>query len=242
MEIYLTITFRIVTIMALLLCATLFVMGKRPIGELPVFDFLVLLVIGTVVGADIAQPDASHLPIAFAVVLVAGLQRLVSFLVTKSRRFRKVVTFEPTVVVYNGRLIYANIKRVHYTIDEIIMLLREKEIFDIGKVEYGIVEANGKLSVLQKPEFENPTMGDMKLPYPPSGNAVTVIMEGRIQRSNLQTLALDEQDLLRMLGERGVSLTDTAYASIDNKGKLSLSTYDETALDPFTRNGRNKAK
>ena len=242
MEIYLTITFRIVTIMALLLFATLFIMGKRPIGELPVFDFLVLVVMGSIVGADIAGPDAAHLPIAFSVVLMAAVQRLVSFFVTKSRRFRKAVTFEPTIVVYNGRLIYANIKRIRFTIDEIIMLLREKEIFDIGKVEYGIVEANGKMSVLRKPEFESPTLGDMKLPYPPKGNAVTVVMEGQIQLSNLKALALGEQDLLHMLDKSGTSLADTAYASIDSKGKLSLSTYNETAHDPFAHSGSDKAR
>lgn len=51
---------RVVTILPLLLFVTLF-MGKRAIGELPVFDFLIIITLDAVVGADIADPDIHHL-------------------------------------------------------------------------------------------------------------------------------------------------------------------------------------
>ncbi len=237
MDTYLIIAFRIVTIMALLLAATLFVMGKRPIGELPVFDFLVLVVMGAIAGADISQPDIPHLHIAFAVVLLAALQRLVSFFVVKSRRFRKVVTFEPTVVVCGGRLVFANIRRIHYSADEVLMMLREKNVFDISLVEYGIIEANGKISVLKKPEHESATAGDLKLPHPPSGNAVTVVLEGHIQRRNLQAVAMREPELLAQLKQQGADLCDVFFASVDGSGGLHISTYGEPAADVFSQDG-----
>lgn len=240
MDIYLIIGFRIVTIMALLLAATLFVMGKRPIGELPVFDFLVLVVMGSIVGADIADPNVEHLPTAFAVVLLAALQRLVSFFVLKSRRFRKTVTFEPTVVVCGGRLVFANIRRIHYSVDEVLMMLRGKNVFDISLVEYGIIEANGKISVLKKPEYENVTAGDLELPYPPSGNAVTVVMEGHIQGRNLDAVAMREPELLAQLKQQGADLHDVFFASVDCSGGLHISTYGEEAADVFSQDGRKK--
>ncbi len=139
MDTYLLVFVRLVSIMALLLIATLFVMGKQPIGELPVFDFLVLIVMGSIVGADIADPDIEHLPTAFAVVVLACVQRLFSFLSMRFRKFRKIIAFEPTVILHNGKLIHRNIKRIHYSVDEILMLLRERSIFDIDAVEYGIL-------------------------------------------------------------------------------------------------------
>ncbi|MCS3600250.1 uncharacterized membrane protein YcaP (DUF421 family) [Bacillus sp. JUb91] len=36
-------------------------MGKRAIGELPIFDFLIIITLGAVVGADIADPSIKHL-------------------------------------------------------------------------------------------------------------------------------------------------------------------------------------
>lgn len=85
---------RIVTIFPLILLTTLY-MGKRSIGELPVFDFLVIISLGAVVGADIADPNIEHLHTSFAIVLIGIIQRTVSYLVIRSRKFGKWITFEP---------------------------------------------------------------------------------------------------------------------------------------------------
>lgn len=36
-------------------------MGRRSIAELPVFDFLVVITLGAVVGADLADPNIDHI-------------------------------------------------------------------------------------------------------------------------------------------------------------------------------------
>ena len=234
METYLIVLFRIVTIMILLLGATLFIMGKRPIGELPVFDFLVLVVMGAVVGADIADPNIEHLPTAFAVVILAILQRSFSFFSLKFRKFRKLITFEPTVVLFNGKLIHRNIKRIHYSIDEIIMMLREYEVFDISKVEYGIVEANGKLSIVRKPQHEKVTIKDLNLPYPASDVPVTIIMDGKLNDNNIKELKLSQQDVLNLMRQQGLNAVDEVfYATIDGNNNMNISKYDETVKDFF---------
>lgn len=66
---------RIITILPLLLIVTL-LMGKRAIGELPVFDFLIIVTLGAVVGADIADPSIHHLPTAMAIIGIGILQKL----------------------------------------------------------------------------------------------------------------------------------------------------------------------
>jgi uncharacterized membrane protein YcaP (DUF421 family) len=68
MEVYLSILFRTVTIMLILLFFTVFVMGKKSIGEMPVFDTLTIIVLGNVVGAVIVDGEIEHLPTIFAVV------------------------------------------------------------------------------------------------------------------------------------------------------------------------------
>lgn len=121
-------------------------MGKRSIGELPVFDFLVILALGAVVGADIADPKIEHLHTAVAIVLIGLLQRGVSILAIKVRKFGKMITFEPTVVIHNGGLIEENLKKVRYSIDNILQMLREKDTFSLDEVELAVLEANGRLS------------------------------------------------------------------------------------------------
>lgn len=68
---------RVCTIIPLLLLVTLF-MGKRSIGELSVFDFIIIITLGSVAGADIAEPDVRHISIAVAVLTLGILQRVVS--------------------------------------------------------------------------------------------------------------------------------------------------------------------
>ena len=60
---FLIILMRIVTAMALLLFLTLKT-GRRKISEMPVYDFLTIIVIGSVIGADISEPDVAHLPMS----------------------------------------------------------------------------------------------------------------------------------------------------------------------------------
>ena len=68
---------RILTILPLLLFTTLF-MGKRAIGEIPVFDFLIVIILGAVVGADIADPNIEHAPTFIAIIFIGLFQRVVA--------------------------------------------------------------------------------------------------------------------------------------------------------------------
>lgn len=140
---------RIITILPLLLFVTLF-MGKRSIGELPVFDFLVVITLGSVVGADIADPKVEHIHTAFAVVGVALLQRLITNLILRNRKIGKALTFEPTIVIMDGIFKVENLRKIHYSLDNVLQMLREKEVFDVSDVQIGIVEANGRISVYKK--------------------------------------------------------------------------------------------
>ena len=122
---------RIVTIIPLLLFTTLF-MGKRAIGELPVFDFLIVIILGALVGADIAEPDIKHLPTAFAIIAIGVFQRIVTRWKISNRKIGRLLTFEPTVVLQNGKFVNENLKKIRYSIDNILQMLREKDVFDIN--------------------------------------------------------------------------------------------------------------
>lgn len=232
---YLIVLFRVISIMIILLFTTLFIMGKRPIGELPVFDFLSLVVIGAIVGADIAEPKIKHLPTIFAIIMLAALQRLVSEMIIKNKRFKKWVTFEPTVIIQNGMLIHKNIKKIKYSIDEVLMLLREKDIFDIGQIEYGIIESSGKVSILKKTEHDNVVKRDIDILGPKAKLPIAIVVERELQLSNINRLNLAEEDVLMRLKEKGYKdIDEIFFASMDKDGNISISPYNEEAdvLEP----------
>jgi Predicted membrane protein len=213
---------RIVTIFPLMLVVGLF-MGKRSIGELPVFDFLVIIALGAVVGADIADPKIEHIHTAVAIILIGLLQRVVSSLTIKSRKFGKLITFEPTVVVYQGNLLMSNLKKVRYSIDNISQMLREKDIFHLGDVELAVLEANGKLSVYKKDQKSVPALEDLGLVKQQSSLSYPLIIEGNVLQETLTFIRKDLSWLASQLQAKKLRQDDVVYASVDTNGEIYVS-------------------
>lgn len=218
---------RIITIIPLLLLMTIY-MGKRAIGELPIFDFLIIVTLGAVVGADIADPSIKHFPTAVAIILIAILQRIVANWKISNRKFGRLITFEPTVVVQNGKFLDNNLKKDRYSIDNILQMLREKAVFDINEVETAIIEANGSLSVLKKPNTIPITPEDMNIVKTTSVISFPIIIEGTIYTSVLRYFNLNEIWLKQQLIEQGITDIKTVFfASINHDQHLHVSLKDD---------------
>ncbi|MBL4937274.1 DUF421 domain-containing protein [Clostridium sp. YIM B02515] len=227
MNTYFLILIRTITIMSVTLFSILLIMGKRPIGELPVFDYLIIITLGSVVGADIAEPNINHAHIAFAIIILALFQKSVTLLALKSKLIKKLVTFEPTIVIKNGKFIYKNLKHAKYSIDEVLMLLREKDIFDINEVYLAILEPNGNLSALKHSQYETVTLKNMNIkhsdPHPP----LTIIHEGNFVQENLSALKISKEEIIERLPKEGFNdYKNIVYASIDTEGNINISPYD----------------
>jgi len=220
---YLKLTFRIVSVMGLLLFLVL-ITGRRKMGELPVFDFLTIIILGNVVGADIADPKIPQLPTAYAVVLLIGIQYLISYATIRSRKFGSKVSFGPTVIIQNGKFIKSNMKKIRYSIENTLMFLREKGIFDINEVEFAIVEDSGNISVMKKGQYQPLTPDDMQIIPKQKGISLPLIIEGKIYEKNLKKLNLDKGWLESQLRSNGIkSIDEVFYSDINPEGKLYIS-------------------
>ena len=209
----LVVSMRIVTIIPLLLFLTL-IMGKRSIGELPVFDFIIVLILGAVVGADIADPKIHHIHTVVAIILIALLQRFVTKVILANRKIGKKLTFEPTIVVHEGKFLDANMKKIRYSLDNVLQMLREKDIFNVSDVHLAIIEANGKLTVHKKTD-------NSSFAYP-------VIIEGKIYEDTLQKLNAEKSWLKDQLKQKGIANVENVfYASLNEKKELHISLKDQ---------------
>ena len=218
---------RIITILPLLLFITIF-MGKRVIGELPIFDFLVVIILGAVVGADIADPNIEHFPTVIAIIAIALLQKGVAKWKLSNRKIGRLLTFEPTIVVQDGKFVTTNLEKIHYSIDNILQMLREKEVFDIKDVETAIVEANGSLSVWKKPSKNTVTREDMNIIQTASSISYPIIVEGTMYEEVLEKFNVDDFWLKQQLSYQGVVELDSVfYASINKNHEVHISLKDD---------------
>ncbi|GAE28954.1 DUF421 domain-containing protein [Halalkalibacter hemicellulosilyticus] len=224
---------RIMTILPLLLLMTLY-MGRRSIGQMPVFDFLIMMTLASVTGADIADPSIQHTYTAFAIVVIALFQKVVSTLLIKRRPFAKWITFHPIEVIRDGKLIKANLQNVQYSIDNILQLLRQKDIFNIEDVYSAIIEANGSLSVQKKANKVTPTREEFNLPNQIDTIAYPVIVEGRFMKEVITHLNTTEESLRQQLIDKGIHrIEDIFLCTMTRSGDTQLSYTTKQHLNPY---------
>lgn len=222
---------RIYTIYPLLLAVVLF-MGRRSIGQLPVFDFLIILSLGSVVGADIADPKIQHIHTAVAIIAIGLMQRIFSRLVIRYRRFGKLVSFEPVVVLKDGLFLHRNLKKLAYTIDDIQQLLRNQQVFDPASVDLAVLEGDGQLSVLKKAMKQEVTPQHLGLQVEGVDIGYAVIKEGFLQQSVLSELKLDRVWLELELGKRALRVQDVFFASVNEGRELNITPYEPVPATP----------
>lgn len=220
---YLIIAGRVVSAMALVLLLILKT-GRRKISEMPVYDFLSIIILGSVIGADIADPSVEHMPTLFAVALLVLLQYLVSRLLINNKKIAKKITFGPTVVIQSGQFIKSNMERLKYPVENVLMALREKDVFDLGEVDFAVVESSGNISVLKKPEYRPLTPTDMRIKADGKSMAVPLVVDGHVYSENLKQMGKDLGWLEQQLKTMGIeSYKDVFYADMDTGGRLYVS-------------------
>lgn len=219
---------RIYTIYPLLLAITLF-MGRRSIAQLPIFDFLIFLSLGSVVGADIADPKVEHIHTAVSIIFIGIMQKLFSYLLIKSRKFEKLVTLEPVIVLKDGVFLRSNLKKLQYSINDILRMLREQGIFDPSQVDLGVLEGDGALSVLKKADQQVTTSAMLGITNKTLGIAFPVIKEGIIQLPVLEAIHVHAAWLEDELKRLKLNKEDIFLGIINENKELIVTSYGPEA-------------
>lgn len=175
--------------------------GKRQISDLQPFDLIVTLLI-----ADLAAVPASDIgvPLLYGVVPILALfliQRVMGFFSLKNEKFRGFICGTPIVLIDNGAVQEAILRDAHYTMNDLIAQLRQKDVFDLNTVAYAILETNGELSVLLKGDAQSPTIAALSLPAPEARPPYLLVSDGKIHRLTLRQAGHEEKWLERQLSD-----------------------------------------
>lgn len=208
-----------------LLITAIRAMGRKAISEMTSFDFGIALALGSVTANIGFGSEHSFHTAVTVLVTFACLGLLVGKLHIRFFSFDKLINSEPLVLIEDGRLIRANMKKTRITLTELTALLREKNVFNIGDVLYAILECDGKLSVLPRTGKAPLTPSDMHLHPAEKGLTKDLVMDGRILAENLAAAGLTEEWLLDQLKTRGIRrVKDVFYAAMEPSGRLYVST------------------
>ena len=127
-------------------------LGKKQVSELSLFDYVIGISIGNFAAEITINTEVSLLNGVLAVILFGTVAFLISKLTMKSIWVRKFVTGTPTVLLEKGKFIYKNMAKTKFDMNDFLEECRGNGYFDVSELEYAILEANGKISFLPKPE------------------------------------------------------------------------------------------
>lgn len=225
MEGYLFLTTElIVGFFALLLLTK--VLGKNQITQLTPFDFISALVIGELVGNAIYDKDIGLQYVLYAIFVWGSLIYCIEIITQKFRITRGFLEGTPAIVIAKGRIQYEELRKNKLDLNQLQHLLREKSVFSVRQVEYGILETNGTVNVQLKPPYALPTNRDLSLNPKNLPMPVLLIMDGEIIKKALKEIGRDETWLKDQLKERGImSYKDVLYAEWIDGEPLFLQTY-----------------
>lgn len=198
--------------------------GKKQISELTFFNYVTGITIGAIAAYTCLSNRITLLEGISSLAVWVGLTILFGYVSLKTSKGRVLLQGEPTIVIRNGQILKDALTSLRLTIDDLSMLLRREKIFDFSKVAYAIVELNGKLSVLEKPEQQIVTLKDMKIPAPALKYFPTqIISEGKVIEDNIKNINLDQAWLIREIKSQGYNkIEDIFYAQIQRNGSLYI--------------------
>ncbi len=193
-------------------------MGKREIGKLSIFDLVVSIIIAEVSAVSLQD---LRLPLwhgAFIIAILVILQIGVSYLSLYSKKVHDFIEGKPAVLIEHGLINDSEMKRTRYTMSDLLVQLREKDIAAVADVEFAVLETTGKLSVFAKAQKQPVTSADLGVAVAPTILPASVIVDGQIDHDKLAAIGKSTKWLQDVLIAQGyANAKEVFYAAWDGK-------------------------
>lgn len=211
------------------------IMGYRQISQLSFFDYVVGITIGSIAAEMATNLDMDMWQPILAMAIYALASVILSFSTQKSIKLRRFFIGVPIVLIQSGTIITANLKKVHYDVNDLLSDARVEGYFNLGDVEYAVMENNGKVSFLSKSNTRPVTPKDLNIEPTQETLLANVVMDGKIMTSHLKKIGKDENWLKKELKMQHLTAPEVFLAIADNSGTLTAfkKETDKSGLDIF---------
>lgn len=216
------------------------IMGKRQLGQLQPFEFVITLII-----ADLATLPMSdrNIPIINGIVPLITLlivQFFFSAITRKDNKIRRILNGKPVIIMSPEGINYDMLVELNMNISDLQEGLRCAGIFNLEEVAYAIVETNGTITVLPKSSEEPPSRSDMNIHKEPNGLSRILICDGDIIKENMLTLNIDNFALKKIINMANCNdIKEIMVCTMDDNGNIFIQTKDNKT-DSFTFGDNNE--
>jgi uncharacterized membrane protein YcaP (DUF421 family) len=131
------------------LWAIIRVSGRRTLGEMTAFDFVLFLIIGGSTQRAITGQDYSLTNALLLVATFVALDVGVSIIEARWPASRRILNATPMILVENGYLMQHRMRRARITEDNILEAARRLHGLErVEQIKFAILEASGDISIV----------------------------------------------------------------------------------------------
>lgn len=132
------------------------VSGKRTLSKMNAFDFVVTVALGSMVASTVLSKSTKVADGLVGIGTLIFLQLALTFITTRHKGFKKLITSEPKFLVYKGEVLHRNLRRERIREEELHVAARKKEISSFDEIDYIILETTGYVNIIKKLDAQGP--------------------------------------------------------------------------------------
>ena len=190
-------------------------MGKRQIGEMQPYEFVITLIIAEI--ACIPMSDSS-IPLSYgitAILTIYFLHQVVCLIDLSIPKAKTLFAGTPSIVINQNGIDATQLKKNNLDVSDLIESMRGAGYFSLDDVEYALYESNGKFSALAK--VKEGTAAQEENPSLP----VLLVCEGKFNDKNLRLIGKEKGYFLEKLRGQGFNeLKKLLVMTVDGSGKV----------------------
>ena len=214
------ITFFRAIVLYIIVLIVMRLMGKREIGQLQPFELAISIMI-----ADLASLPMTEtgVPISNGIIPILGLLVMhltISMLNMKSTKAREIICGKPSILIFRGKVDEKVLKKERFTINELEERLRDNNIFNIGDVEYALLETSGQVTVIPKTNKRPTTPEDFNMEPKYEGIPYDLVVDGKVMYKNLEKLGKNYVWLQKQTEKFGIKPEEALIVTIDGDNQF----------------------
>jgi uncharacterized membrane protein YcaP (DUF421 family) len=125
--------------------------GKRTLGQVTTFDFILLLIVGEATQQALLGEDFSITHANLVIATLLGLERLSDYLGWRLPSFGKATESMPLILVQDGEVLQKVLKKEHLDEEDILSASRQSQGLErLDQIKWAVLETNGGISIVPK--------------------------------------------------------------------------------------------
>ena len=214
------ITFFRAIVLYIIVLIVMRLMGKREIGQMQPFELAISIMIADLAATPMAE---TGIPITNGIMPILGLlvmHLVISMINLKSTKAREIICGKPSILIFRGKVDEKVLKRERFTINELEERLRDNNIFNIGDVEYAVLESSGQVTVIPKLNNRPTTPEDFNIEPKYEGIPYDLVVDGKVMYKNLEKLGKNYVWLKKQTEKFGIKPEDALIVTIDGNNQF----------------------